>query len=92
MTSLGTEPTVEVHLPGTQEMNFLPRQFSNCLNEVCDAVKFLGAEINIVKKKDAFSAREGHATSHLGQTSRLYPTSEWQRLPRNLEAPISRLC
>ena len=36
--------------------------------------------------KDAFSAREGPATSHLGQTSRLYPTSEWQRLPRNLEA------
>lgn len=29
-------------------MNFLPRQFSNDENEVCDAIKFLGAEINIL--------------------------------------------
>lgn len=48
MTSLGTDPAAEVHLPGTQEMNFLPRQFSSYQNEVCDAVKFLGAEINIL--------------------------------------------
>ena len=48
MTSQGAEPTVEVHLPGTREMNFLPRQFSKYQNEVCDAIKFLGAEINIL--------------------------------------------